>query len=134
MTNIDISLFLAQFWGWALLIVSLIYLLRPAVWKKEIARHVKGEDYTAFTGHFYMFLGLVTVILHNIWIADWRLAVTLIGWFMLIRGVLRLSFPDSIKKYAKGLSERKLSIISNISLVAFVILSAWLIWVSWPGF
>lgn len=29
-----------------------------------------------------------------IWVVDWRIAVTLLGWVTLVKGVEKIAFPD----------------------------------------
>ena len=38
-------------------------------------------------------IGLLNIIAHNLWVADWRLMVTLFGWFVFIKGITRFAFP-----------------------------------------
>ena len=46
-------------------------------------------------------LGLVTVVLHNIWVWDWRVAVTILGWVTLCKGIEKISFPNRVNKKAQ---------------------------------
>ena len=41
--------------------------------------------------------GLAIVNTHNEWTADWRAAITLIGWLAVIGGVIRIVFPRTVE-------------------------------------
>jgi len=36
---------------------------------------------------------------HNIWVKDWRVLITLIGWIAVIKGVLLIAFPQLISLF-----------------------------------
>jgi hypothetical protein len=38
--------------------------------------------------------GLSMVRVHNVWVADWRIIITLAGWFSVFGGVVRMLMPD----------------------------------------
>jgi hypothetical protein len=42
--------------------------------------------------------GLAIVLTHNVWSADWRVIVTVIGWMATIAGTLRLLLPDMVRR------------------------------------
>lgn len=51
--------------------------------------------------------GLAIVLAHNVWTANWRVLITLIGWWMLLRGTARILIPDTIMGYAAKLVDKK---------------------------
>jgi hypothetical protein len=124
----EISIFFAKFWGWLLVIVCLIFLLRKKVLLEEMFRLVEDKGFTLLSGYLAFILGLVTVILHNVWVADWRVVITIFGWLSLIKGIVRIGFPEAIQKVAPPL--RNKPILTQILLVIAALLGAWLIWMS----
>ena len=44
-------------------------------------------------------VGVAMVQYHNIWVNDWRLLVTIVGWIALAKGILLLAFPQIIKMF-----------------------------------
>ncbi len=77
------------------------------------------------TGYITLLMGLVTVILHNIWVADWRVAITIVGWSTLIKGIMKIGFPEHIHKQAQRFKAKQL-----VSASFLVILGSWLFWMS----
>lgn len=82
----ETSIFLAQFWGWLLLIVSILFLIRGKVLVEELFKMAEDRMFIMLSGWISLILGLVTVILHNAWnMMDWRLAVTIFGWIAIVK-------------------------------------------------
>lgn len=95
----DLSIILAQFWGSLFIILGLLSLKA-----KFLGKTIKRTDKTFFTvstGYITMLLGLGTVILHNLWVLDWRILVTLLGWITLLKGITKMSFPEHVHKKAQ---------------------------------
>jgi len=121
----EATIFLVQFWGWFFVIESLIYLFRLKVFLERLG----DRAFVTLDGYLSFTLGLVTIILHNIWVADWRVIITVLGWLFLLRGVVRISFPETIYKMTPKLTSKPALV--RIMLAALVFLGALLIWLSW---
>jgi hypothetical protein len=39
-------------------------------------------------------LGLTVVTLHNVWVADWPVVITVVGWIMVLKSVAFLFLPQ----------------------------------------
>jgi len=124
----EITIFLAQFWGWLLVIIGLIFLLRKKALLEEMFRLLEEKGFVLFSGYLALILGLVTVILHNLWTADWRVVITIFGWISLIKGIVRIGFPEIPQKLVP-VFKNKLA-LTQILLIICILLGAWLIWAS----
>jgi hypothetical protein len=51
--------------------------------------------------------GLAIVLTHNVWVASWRVLITLIGWLLLIRGAVRIVAPEIVMGYAAKVIRNK---------------------------
>jgi hypothetical protein len=94
-----ITYFLAQIMGVVCVLVSLAILLRKKVFI-EVIHDVENNQALIFAlGIISVVLGLLVVITHNFWqLGFLPLLITLIGWVMLIRGVLAIFVPQQIIK------------------------------------
>lgn len=86
--------------AWLLLILGLSYGLNTAMWLR-VARDAMDRP----AHYFYMViltlvLGLAIVAGHNVWVADWPVAVTLFGWILVAKSTLFLLFPQSIRLFS----------------------------------
>jgi hypothetical protein len=43
--------------------------------------------------------GLAIVLIHNVWVADCWIIITLLGWLLLVRGMVRILISDQVKPY-----------------------------------
>ncbi len=70
------------------------------------------------TGLITFVMGAVIVALHNVWSADWRVLVTLLGWLTAIKGAVILLFPSSMLRiYRRFLSNHLLTYSGIYALV-----------------
>jgi uncharacterized membrane protein len=89
MTN---SIFLAKFWGWYLIIFFLILSFNPKR-IKQIFNHLKDEKFLIIFSFVAIIVGLLNVLVHNIWEPSYKLIITLIGWLSLFIGLSLFMFP-----------------------------------------
>lgn len=88
----DTAMFLAKFWGWYLIIFFVVLSFNPRR-IKQIFDDMRDQKFAILAAFLAIIVGLVNILLHNVWEADWRLIITLIGWLALMLGLLVLSFP-----------------------------------------
>ncbi|MHB1949038.1 MAG: hypothetical protein ACYCQI_13100 [Gammaproteobacteria bacterium] len=50
------------------------------------------------SGLMSLIVGLLIVVGHNVWVADWRVVITIIGWLSLLKGIVRTVFPDFVAR------------------------------------
>jgi hypothetical protein len=48
-----------------------------------------------------MSAGLVVVLTHNVWVLDWHVIITLLGWVTVISGAARVFAPQRATKVGK---------------------------------
>jgi uncharacterized membrane protein len=49
---------------------------------------------TYLVGLLWFIAGFAIVRAHNRWRTDWTLAITIVGWFFLVGGLVRMFFPE----------------------------------------
>lgn len=119
----DISIFFARFLGGFFLIFGLLSLIT-----RQLGKTIEMTDDKSFvisTGYITLIMGLVTVILHNVWVADWRVAITILGWSTLIKGVMKIGFPEFIHKQAQRFKNQQI-----IEAIILLLMGVWFFWVS----
>jgi hypothetical protein len=88
----EISLLLAQVIGVFLMLTSLSMLVdRRNI--NLLFEAYRNPAVVYITGIFETMLGLVLILKHNTWAADFRVVITLVGWLLLARGLGRTFFP-----------------------------------------
>ena len=102
----EISIFLAKVLGLWLLIGCAVVLLKPKVVDIMIREINNSTALFYLTAFFTLIAGILIIVGHNIW-SGWPIVITLIGWISFIRGLLRLFFPERIKKLLDWILEHK---------------------------
>lgn len=117
----DISIFFAQLWGSFFVIFGTLFILT-----KQLGKTIEMTDDKAFvisTGYITLLMGLVTVILHNVWVTDWRVVITVLGWSTVIKGIMKIGFPERIHKEAQRFKTKQ-----TFSAIFLLIVGMWLLW------
>ncbi len=117
----EITNFFAQLYGFFYIVFGALFIIT-----RQLGRTIEMTEDKAFvigTGYTSFFLGLSTVILHNKWVLDWRIAITLLGWATLIKGIRKIGFPEQIHQQAQTFKKHQL-----VSAIFMIILGAWLAW------
>ncbi|NEW80605.1 MAG: hypothetical protein GZ086_14550, partial [Gelidibacter sp.] len=67
----EISIFLAKFWGWYLIIFFLILSFNP---KRivQVIKDFKDQKFVIVISFAAIVIGLLNILFHNIWEDDWR--------------------------------------------------------------
>ena len=50
--------------------------------------------------------GLAVVLTHNVWVADWPVLITVLGWLTVISGAVRLVAPEGAIQFGRRVYER----------------------------
>jgi hypothetical protein len=103
----DISIFLAKVMGLYLIITGLFVILRC----KDIDSIIKSLTHQK--GVFFLLalitliIGLLLVVSHNIWVADWRVIITILAWLTFAAGILRLFLQDALTRMSEYFLKHK---------------------------
>lgn len=124
----QLSLFLAQVIGIYLVVSNLSVLIHLNRSKKVLQDCLASSPLVALTGAISLMIGLLIVVSHDVWVSEWPVVITLIGWITVLHGAMRLFFPQVFVKVCKEL----------ISNQGFLLLSwLWLLigfYLMWAGF
>ncbi|ENQ3077332.1 hypothetical protein [Bacillus multifaciens] len=122
----ETSTFFGLFWGWVIVIISGILFVRPSVLRELKKLVVVDRGSGIMYGFLSIFLGLGTIILHNVWTLNWQGFITIIAWLSLLKGIYIIAYPEPSKKTdfeVRILSTRiVLAIISALALWMLVVI------------
>ena len=124
--EIDISHFFAQLWGSFFVVFGVLFIVT-----RQLGRTIEMTDDKAFvisTGYITFLMGLVTVLLHNIWVWDWRVTITVLAWSTVIKGITKIGWPDTIHQQAQRFKNRQW-----LSAVILLVFGVWLLWKGFSG-
>ena len=109
----DIANTLAVLMGSTLVIVG-ITAFNKSYFNAVMTDLANSKGLLWLTGLITFVMGTVIVALYNVWSADWRVLVTLLGWLTVIKGAVIMLFPSSMMLFYRRFLSNHLLTYSGI--------------------
>lgn len=100
------SLYLGQLMSVVFVVVGLALLLRSKHYISAYKAWMKHEGLMLFTTMVVFTAGVALVLVHNVWVASWEVLITIVGWAMILKGVLLGFFPKEFGGMVDGLLKK----------------------------
>ncbi len=127
----ETSILLAKLVGPMFLVMGLFVASNPARMRRIGREFLDSEALIFLSGVITLPVGLAIVATHNIWAADWRVILTLIGWIAILAGLARIALPDAMKKVGEAMLEKSWTTTAPALLMAA--LGGFLSWQGYLG-
>ena len=101
------SIFIAKLLGPIFVLVGIALLTRTQSFRAILEQFIRSEILLYLAGFFGLLGGLALVLTHNVWIFDWRLIITVIGWITIARAVATILRPQWITTLGYKFLERR---------------------------
>lgn len=101
------SLFLAKLIGPFFAVVGIAVLLNAATFRGIAKEAMKSPAFVFLSGLLTLPVGLAIVLTHNVWVANWPVLITIIGWLAIITGVIRIAWTKQIIGFGKKVTANK---------------------------
>lgn len=125
----DISIFLAKFWGWYFLLFFVLFMVYPKR-IKQMFLFAKEDQFMIILSILGIIIGLLHILAHNLWVKDWRVIITLFGWFSLMKGISQFAFPGIASKWVANIDFKWFQfILFFLFLVGLILLNQAYQWV-----
>jgi hypothetical protein len=105
------SKFIAGFVGPTLVVLSISEMINYHIWEVNLAA------VTYLNGMMLFLSGLVILRLHNLWVPDWRVCVTLVGWMCLFGGLYRLFAPEAPQAAPNAITYGLMTVLLLVGIV-----------------
>lgn len=113
----DLSLYLAKVLGLYLVIKGVAGLANLKYYMRLISEIIRNEALIVFAAAIELLFGLAIVVAHNVWVADWQVVITLVGWVMILKGSFLLS-PKAAAHWMKQCATENILMTGGIVAVA----------------
>ncbi|MBG6130576.1 hypothetical protein IWQ47_002052 [Aquimarina sp. EL_43] len=117
----DISIFLAKFWGWYLIMFFFILSFNPNR-IKQIFEDLKDQKFVIIISFIAIIVGLLNILFHNIWEPSWKFIITAIGWASLGMGLLLFVFPKGTAKWLEFINIKLVQVLYVLLFLIGVLL------------
>lgn len=127
-----LTLYLGKFFAIFCLLMCAVMFARPKAALDAVASMMASPGLLLVTGISTMAAGVATVLAHNVWSGGaLPVAVTVLGWLMLIKGVALMAVPP----HALGAFYRVVRTPERFRLFmgADLLVSLWLTWLAFGG-
>lgn len=111
------SFFLAKAIGLYMTIVSLPFIFNFKRLNAVIDEVLKHKGIMLVASLMTLVIGVVLVVLHNVWAMNWSVVITIIAWLLLIRGIIRFYLPEVVENISKQLQNKIAFMIIGIILL-----------------
>jgi hypothetical protein len=121
---LDISIFLAKALGVYLLVVSSGMLVNSNSIKPILTDFLKNQGLLYVSGFVALIVGILIITSHNIWVADWRVLITIIGWMSFLKGTWLVVAPQAghmlMAKWMKNHTAYVVAALVDLALGAYL--------------
>jgi len=100
------SAFIARLMGPLLLVNAIAILVNRRGFQEMIAGATRNPAVIYLTGLLTLLAGLLVLEFHNVWVLDWRVLVTVVGWLSILGGIARIVFPAGMAAIGERMVSR----------------------------
>jgi len=113
------SRYLAKLIGPVFLAMGLGLLLNGPLFRAMGEQFLASYALIYLSGLLVLPAGLAIVLAHNVWTADWRVLITVLGWLGIVGGALRIMFPQFVVTVGTAMfSQAATPLIAGIGVTA----------------
>jgi hypothetical protein len=110
----DVSILLARLIGPLYLVVGVGLLLNQSYYRDMLRNLPAGGMLYYLSGAIALTFGVAVLLFHNLWVADWRVILTILGWLGVAKGILLLVFPRAAIRFTAWTARSSLLLASAI--------------------
>lgn len=94
-----LTIFLAKLFGLVFLFLGSSLFIKPEDYQKTAKDISKSNAIMTLISIMPLVAGVSLIISHNIWIKNWPVIITAIGWLIFFCGIIRLFFHKKLMAY-----------------------------------
>jgi hypothetical protein len=104
------SLFLAKLIGPICLVIGLALAFNTGVYRSMAEQFLASYALIFLAGLITLSSGLAIVLTHNVWTADWRVVITVLGWLFVFAGIFRAVAPQRVAGIGRAMLAKPLTL------------------------
>ena len=111
------SLFLAKLLGPYCVIVAVGILLNRKIYQKVMEDFFKNAALVYLGGVFALIIGLLVLLFHNLWVANWVVIITIFGWLGVIKGAWLIILPNTLAKFTEAYQKNATLLVIHLVII-----------------
>ncbi len=110
------SIFIARIFGICYLVMGAGLMFNRKAFQQMMEDFCKNTTLVFFAGLFALIVGSAIILVHNTWVANWTVMITIIGWGGFIKGVWMIVFPNTVFGFMKAYQKNKNLLIVHAAI------------------
>lgn len=116
----ETSVFIARIFGLCYLIIGAGFMFNRKVFQRVMEDFCKNAALLFYGGVLAFVIGVVIILTHNVWVANWTVIITIVGWIGLIKGIWIIVFPNTVSKFMQAYQKNEnLLMVHSIGVLIF---------------
>ena len=113
----ETSVFIARIFGLCYLIIGAGFLFNRKAFQQVMDDFCKNAALVFYGGILALVIGVVIILIHNVWVANWTVIITIIGWAGLLKGIWIIIFPNTVYKFLRVYQKKESLLIANAIVI-----------------
>ena len=114
------SVFIARILGPCCLVVAAGIMFNRKFYQRVMEDYSKNAALVLFGGMMALIIGIVVVLVHNVWIPRWPVIITIYGWAAVVKGIWLLVFPNTVSRVMQAYQRNEMLLAAH-SILVFVL-------------
>lgn len=110
----ETSIFLAKVIGLFGAISTFIIIIHYKIHLTMEENAAKNPTTIYLSGFIFLLIGILFTVSHQVWTRDWRVVITILGWLILLKGLLRIFFPANVKNLIEKKKNDKRFLLAEV--------------------
>lgn len=116
----ETSIFIARILGPCFLVVAIGIMFNQKFYQQVMEDYSKNSALVFFGGVLALVIGIVVVLNHNVWQANWPVVITIYGWGGIIKGIWLIVFPNSVPTFTRAYNKRPILLTVHSVLILLI--------------
>lgn len=97
----ETSVFIARIFGLCYLVLGAGFLFNRKFFQQVMEDFCKNAALVCYGGLFTLIIGVVIILTHNLWVSNWTVIITIIGWLAFIKGIWIIILPSTVSRFVQ---------------------------------
>jgi len=91
-------------------------MMEGAGYSNVLKEFIANRALIFLTGVLALLAGVAILNVHNVWVPDWRVIVTVLGWLLVLRGIMLLVFPLTVQVFGDRVATSEAGVTAGAAL------------------
>jgi hypothetical protein len=113
----ETSIFFAKLLGPYCIIVAVGILFNLRTYQRVMEDFRKNAALLYLGGVIALLFGLLVVLFHNVWVANWTVIITIFGWLGIIKGAWLFILPNTAAKLTEAYQKNVAPLVFHLLII-----------------